>query len=128
VHNALTVHSATPCSTCIATISGFDTPEASTELSNCAAQIVNGGMFSPTTGKIDDRWRKFMTHQIGRTRDIFAGAEAGVDQLAPDARLPVWCALVTYSAMEFLLFLVGTLKSASTHTTPACRGVDQAPR
>jgi 15-cis-phytoene synthase len=52
-------------------------------------QVVNG-MFSTTTGRIDDRWRRFMQFQIKRTRDIFASAEAGVDQLAPDARLPVW--------------------------------------
>lgn len=58
-------------------------------------QIVNGGMFSPTTGKIDDRWRRFMTDQIRRTRVIFADAEAGVDQLAPDARLPVWCEFIS---------------------------------
>lgn len=48
-------------------------------------------MFAATTGKIDDRWRQFMGFQISRTRQIFADAEAGVDQLAPDARLPVWC-------------------------------------
>ena len=50
-------------------------------------------MFAATTGKIDDRWRRFMGFQISRTRQIFADAEAGVDQLAPDARLPVWCDL-----------------------------------
>ena len=55
----------------------------------CFTQVVNG-MFSTTTGRIDDRWRRFMQFQIKRTRDIFASAEAGVDQLAPDARLPVW--------------------------------------
>lgn len=47
-------------------------------------------MFSTTTGRIDDRWRRFMKFQIQRTRDIFKSAEDGVDQLAPDARLPVW--------------------------------------
>lgn len=57
---------------------------------------VVGGMFAATTGKIDDRWRAFMHFQIKRTRDIFANAEAGVDQLAPDARLPVWSALILY--------------------------------
>ena len=56
-----------------------------------AAQVVNG-MFAATTGLIDDRWQRFMQFQIERTRQIFAEAEAGVNLLAPDARLPVWCA------------------------------------
>ena len=58
-------------------------------MSPARLQVVNG-MFSTTTGRIDDRWRRFMQFQIKRTRYIFASAEAGVDQLAPDARLPVW--------------------------------------
>ena len=49
-------------------------------------------MFAATTGLIDDRWQRFMQFQIARTRQIFAEAEAGVNLLAPDARLPVWCA------------------------------------
>jgi len=61
-----------------------------------AESDVVSGMFAATTGKIDDRWRRFMEFQIGRTRQIFADAEAGVDQLAPDARLPVWSALILY--------------------------------
>ena len=55
-----------------------------------AAQVVSG-MFAATTGLIDDRWQRFMQYQIARTRAIFAEAEAGVNLLAPDARLPVWC-------------------------------------
>ena len=56
-----------------------------------ATQVVSG-MFAATTGLIDDRWQRFMQFQIARTRQIFAEAEAGVNLLAPDARLPVWCA------------------------------------
>lgn len=54
------------------------------------------GMFAPTTGKIDDRWRAFMQFQIQRARDIFAEAEAGVNLLDTDARWPVWSALILY--------------------------------
>lgn len=54
------------------------------------------GMFAPTTGKIDDRWRAFMTFQIERARAIFAEAEAGVNLLDRDARWPVWSALILY--------------------------------
>lgn len=50
------------------------------------------GIFAPSTGKIDDRWRAFMTFQIARARQIFADAEAGVNLLDKDARWPVWCA------------------------------------
>ncbi|WPT14459.1 Phytoene synthase [Picochlorum sp. SENEW3] len=54
------------------------------------------GMFAPTTGKIDDRWRAFMQFQIQRARDYFAEAEAGVNLLDADARWPVWSALILY--------------------------------
>lgn len=47
-------------------------------------------------GKRDDRWREFMKFQIGRARDYFAQAEAGVDELSPAARWPVWSALILY--------------------------------
>ena len=48
------------------------------------------GMFAPSTGKVDDRWRAFMALQIDRARRIFAEAEAGVNLLDKDARWPVW--------------------------------------
>ena len=48
------------------------------------------GMYAPSTGKIDDRWRAFMQFQIGRARDCFADAENGVDFLDGKARWPVW--------------------------------------
>ena len=48
------------------------------------------GMFAPSTGKIDDRWQRFMQFQIKRSRDYFSQAEAGVDFLDKNARWPVW--------------------------------------
>lgn len=54
------------------------------------------GMFAPTTGKIDDRWRAFMQFQIKRAREYFEEAEAGVNLLDADARWPVWSALILY--------------------------------
>lgn len=54
------------------------------------------GMYAPSTGLIDDRWRAFMKFQIARARDCFADAEAGVDFLDPKARWPVWSALILY--------------------------------
>lgn len=54
------------------------------------------GMYSPTNGRIDDRWRRFMQFQIARARQLFADAEAGVDLLDEKARWPVWSALILY--------------------------------
>jgi phytoene synthase len=54
------------------------------------------GMYSPTSGRIDDRWRRFMQFQIARARQCFADAEAGVDLLDEKARWPVWSALILY--------------------------------
>ncbi|GIL57861.1 hypothetical protein Vafri_13090 [Volvox africanus] len=54
------------------------------------------GLHAPTTGKMDDRWRRFMEFQIRRARQYFADAEAGVDLLDPKARWPVWSALILY--------------------------------
>ena len=61
----------------------------------CALQVLTG-MFSPTSGRIDDRWAAFMRFQIARARQCFADAEAGVDDLDADARWPVWSALILY--------------------------------
>ena len=60
-----------------------------------SAQVLSG-MFSSTTGRIDDRWQRFMKFQIARARQCFADAEAGVDNLDTDARWPVWSALILY--------------------------------
>jgi len=45
---------------------------------------------------VDPRWAEFMKFQIARARACFADAEAGVGALAPDARWPVWSALILY--------------------------------
>jgi len=59
-------------------------------------EIVRGGLYSPVTGKVDDRWKAFMKFQIDRAREVFAEAEAGVNCLHADARWPVWSALDVY--------------------------------
>ncbi len=64
-------------------------------ISEFRAQVLSG-MFSSTTGRIDDRWQRFMKFQIARARQCFADAEAGVDHLDTDARWPVWSALILY--------------------------------
>ncbi|GLC39157.1 Syntaxin-like protein psy1 [Pleodorina starrii] len=61
-----------------------------------AEKEILGGLHAPTTGKMDDRWRRFMGFQIERARQYFADAEAGVDLLDPKARWPVWSALILY--------------------------------
>lgn len=57
--------------------------------------VVNG-LHAPTTGKMDDRWRRFMAFQIARAREVFEEAEAGVNLLQQSARWPVWSALILY--------------------------------
>lgn len=48
-------------------------------------------------GVVDDRWRELMRFQIQRTRKYYAQAERGITALSPDARWPVWSALMLYS-------------------------------
>ena len=48
-------------------------------------------------GVVDDRWRELMRFQIQRARKFFATAEGGIGLLSPDARFPVWAALMLYS-------------------------------
>jgi len=57
--------------------------------------VVNG-LHAPSTGKMDDRWRRFMAFQISRARQVFEDAEAGVNHLQANARWPVWSALILY--------------------------------
>jgi 15-cis-phytoene synthase len=45
---------------------------------------------------IDDRWRDLMRFQIKRARQYFIEAEQGIGLLSPDARFPVWSALMLY--------------------------------
>lgn len=47
-------------------------------------------------GVVDERWRQFMQFQIERARQFFAEAETGLRFLIPDARWPVWSALMLY--------------------------------
>jgi phytoene synthase len=47
-------------------------------------------------GVVDDRWRNLMQFQIQRARQFYASAEAGISALSPDARFPVWSALMLY--------------------------------
>ena len=46
---------------------------------------------------IDDRWRALMKFEIQRARKFYREATAGISLLSPDARWPVWSALVLYS-------------------------------
>lgn len=48
-------------------------------------------------GVVDDRWRELMRFQIQRARKFYAQAECGISRLNPDARFPVWAALMLYS-------------------------------
>jgi phytoene synthase len=45
---------------------------------------------------VDDRWRQLMRFQIQRARKFFTEAEQGINLLSPDARFPVWSALMLY--------------------------------
>ncbi|GAB4385387.1 MAG: phytoene synthase [Elainellaceae cyanobacterium] len=47
-------------------------------------------------GVVDDRWRALMRFQIQRARQFFNDAEQGIRLLSPDARFPVWTALLLY--------------------------------
>jgi 15-cis-phytoene synthase len=47
-------------------------------------------------GVIDNRWRSLMQFQIQRARKFYAEAERGISLLSPDARWPVWAALILY--------------------------------
>ncbi|AFY44694.1 15-cis-phytoene synthase CrtB [Nostoc sp. PCC 7107] len=50
-------------------------------------------------GVIDDRWRSLMRFQIARAEQFYRKAERGIAYLSPDARLPVWAALMHYSGI-----------------------------
>ncbi|MEO1621084.1 MAG: 15-cis-phytoene synthase CrtB [Cyanobacteria bacterium J06632_3] len=47
-------------------------------------------------GVIDDRWRALMRFQIQRALKYYKEAESGISRLHPDARWPVWTALMLY--------------------------------
>lgn len=71
-------------------------PKADLASFNITEEEVLTGMFSPSSGKVDDRWRAFMKYQIERARYYFKEAEIGVGALDKDARWPVWSALILY--------------------------------
>ena len=48
-------------------------------------------------GVVNDQWRELMQFQIKRTRQFYTEAEKGISYLSPDAKLPVWAALMFYS-------------------------------
>lgn len=50
-------------------------------------------------GVIDDRWRALMQFQIQRARKYYALAAQGISYLIPDARWPVWTALMQYQGI-----------------------------
>ena len=50
-------------------------------------------------GVIDDRWRSLMKFQIQRAHKYYQLAERGIRSLHPDARWPVWSALMLYQGI-----------------------------
>lgn len=48
-------------------------------------------------GVVNERWWELMQFQIQRTRQVYAKAEKGISHLSPDARWPVWAAMMSYS-------------------------------
>ncbi|KAG2715263.1 hypothetical protein I3760_03G068800 [Carya illinoinensis] len=47
-------------------------------------------------GKVTDKWRNFMKHQIKRARMFFDEAEKWVTELSAASRWPVWASLLLY--------------------------------
>lgn len=58
-------------------------------------------------GVLDDRYRALMKFQIARARAYFAKAEAGIELLSEDARLPVRASLDMYAGILEVLELNG---------------------
>ncbi|MGB2924001.1 MAG: 15-cis-phytoene synthase CrtB [Limnothrix sp.] len=50
-------------------------------------------------GVINDQWRSLMKFEIQRARDYYEMAERGIRALHPDARWPVWSALMLYQGI-----------------------------
>jgi 15-cis-phytoene synthase len=47
-------------------------------------------------GEVNRQWRDLMKFQIDRARKYYREAESGIKYLSPDARWPVWAALMLY--------------------------------
>ena len=80
------------------------------------------GMFCRHTGRIDDRWARFMKFQISRARAYFADAHAGVNLLDENARWPVWSALILYrcALFAFICWSVWTILLPVLMTDHSC--------
>jgi 15-cis-phytoene synthase len=50
-------------------------------------------------GVVDNRWRELMRFEIQRARKFYNEAERGIRALSPDARWPVWAALMLYQGI-----------------------------
>jgi len=50
-------------------------------------------------GRIDHRWRSLMQFEIQRARHFYQSAQRGISALHPDARWPVWSALMLYQGI-----------------------------
>lgn len=50
-------------------------------------------------GVVDERWRELMRFQIQRARKYYRQAEKGIRALCPDARWPIWSALMLYQGI-----------------------------
>ncbi|WP_026079601.1 15-cis-phytoene synthase CrtB [Spirulina subsalsa] len=50
-------------------------------------------------GVVDERWRNLMRFEIERARQFYQSAARGISALNPDARWPVWSALMLYQGI-----------------------------
>ncbi|MDY6783673.1 MAG: phytoene synthase [Cyanobacteriota bacterium] len=50
-------------------------------------------------GVVDERWRELMRFEIQRARKFYGAAERGIRSLSPNARWPVWAALMLYQGI-----------------------------
>jgi phytoene synthase len=59
-------------------------------------QLFNYSESDLMNGVVDERWRALMRFQIERALKFYREAEQGISLLNPDARWPVWSALMLY--------------------------------
>ena len=79
-------------------------------------------MFCRHTGRIDDRWARFMKFQISRARAYFADAHAGVNLLDENARWPVWSALILYRCVLFSSPCLSPRTAMLDYISHSCQG------
>lgn len=75
---------------------GEDARRGRVYLPLCELSLFNYSEQDLMDGVIDDRWRQLMQFQIQRARSFYAEAEWGISVLNPDARWPIWSALIHY--------------------------------